>query len=390
MRVLHIIKTATGAAWVYQQVRVLRSLGVEIVVALPPSDSSTLAEYKRIGATVVELDLNPPVAAPWRTPSVLAACRTLVADVRPDLIHSHHVGTTLIVRRALGKAHRIPRIYQVAGPLHLEHGFFVNLDIKSAGPQDHWIAICQWIRRKYGELGVGAERIFLSYLGTDLRMFSQVRSGQLRRELGIASGAPLIGMVAYMYAPKWFLGQKRGLKGQEDFITAYNILRKDNAGLRGVIIGGPWAGARWYEKQLHELARRLCGDSLSFIGTRADIPTLYPDLDLAVVPSHSEGVAGAAVEPLLSGVPVVATNVGGLPDLVRDNETGWLVPPRNPEALARAISDALRDKAEAGRRTLQGQRLAQALFDVERTGREVAAIYEQILTRAGRERAVYV
>jgi glycosyltransferase involved in cell wall biosynthesis len=124
------------------------------------------------------------------------------------------------------------------------------------------------------------------------------------------------------------------------------------------------------------------------MGTRADVPALYPDLDLAVVPSHSESVGGA-VEPLLSGVPVVATNVGGLPDLVRENETGWQVPPRSPEALARAISDALRDKDEARRRTLPGQRLARHLFDVERTGREVAAIYEQILARTGRERALY-
>ncbi len=387
MKVLHIVKTATGAAWVYHQVRVLRSLGVEIVVALP-AHSSIAPEYRRIGATVVEVDLNPPVAAPWRASSILSACRTLVADARPDLIHSHHVGTTLVVRRALGKTHRIPRVYQVVGPLHLEHAFFARLDIKSAGPQDHWIATCQWIRRKYGELGVGAQRIFLSYAGTDLRAFSEVRTGLLRRELGIATDIPLIGMVAYMYAPKWFLGQTRGLKGHEDFIAAYNILRRNNPTLRGVIIGGPWGGARWYEKRLQKLARRLCGDSLCFMGTRADVPALYPDLDLAVVPSHSESVGGA-VEPLLSGVPVVATNVGGLPDLVRENETGWQVPPRSPEALARAISDALRDKDEARRRTLPGQRLARHLFDVERTGREVAAIYEQILARTGRERALY-
>ena len=65
---------------------------------------------------------------------------------------------------------------------------------------------------------------------------------------------------------------------------------------------------------------------------------IYPDLDLAVVASLSENVGYCVVEPLLSGVPVVATNVGGLPDLIEENKTGWLVPPRTPETLARAMA----------------------------------------------------
>ncbi len=105
---------------------------------------------------------------------------------------------------------------------------------------------------------------------------------------------------------------------------------------------------------------------------------LYPDLDLAVVASHSEN-CGGAVEPLLCGVPVVATNVGGLPDLIRDGETGWLVPPKNPEALARAMLEALQDKQEARRRTSKARSSSRKLFDVERTARGVAEIYDEIL-----------
>jgi glycosyltransferase involved in cell wall biosynthesis len=72
-----------------------------------------------------------------------------------------------------------------------------------------------------------------------------------------------------------------------------------------------------------------------------------------------------------------------LPDLIQENETGWLVPPRNPEALALAILDVLRDSEEARRRTLKGRERARNLFDVERTGREIAAIYEKVLARSG-------
>jgi glycosyltransferase involved in cell wall biosynthesis len=111
------------------------------------------------------------------------------------------------------------------------------------------------------------------------------------------------------------------------------------------------------------------------------VPAIYPDLDLAVVPSHSEN-CGGAVEPLLSGVPVVATNVGGLPDLIEDGKTGWLVPPHNPEVLARTMLDALQNREEARRRTAEGQELARCLFDVERIGREIAGVYEKVLTRS--------
>jgi len=378
VRVLHIVKTAVGATWVYEQVRVLTSLGVDVVVALPSADRGLGPAYRRAGAEVVAINLDFPARRPWQLPRVLAACRELVARVQPDLIHCHHVGTMLVVRLALGSGSKIPRIFQVPGPLHLESPAFASLDIRLAGPPDRWIATCEWTRRKYLEMGVPANRVFLSYAGTDIRQFAPGGTGKLRGELGLSSDVPLVGMVAYMYAPKWFLGQERGLKGHEDFFAALNLAREQMPDIRGVVIGGGWDGAAWYEDRLRYRGHAICDGSLMFLGTRRDVAALYPDLDLAVVASHSEN-CGGAVEPLLCGVPVVATNVGGLPDLIRDSETGWLVPAKNPEVLARAIVDALRDEGEARRRTIEGQKLARELFDVERTAREVAELYDEIL-----------
>jgi glycosyltransferase involved in cell wall biosynthesis len=133
-----------------------------------------------------------------------------------------------------------------------------------------------------------------------------------------------------------------------------------------------------YERRLHKLGAEVGNGWLTFLGTRRDIPAIYPDLDLAVVPSHSEN-CGGAIEPLLSCVPVVTTNVGGLPDLVQNGKTGWLVPPRNPKELAHAILEALQNPAEGRRRAKEGQSLAQSMFEVKTTGREVAAVYEKIL-----------
>lgn len=381
MKALHIVKTSVGATWVYQQIRVLRSLGFEIVVALPSANEGLAPHYRQTGATVVPVNLDFPAHHPERLRSTLAACRELVEECRPDIIHSHFVGTTIVMRLALGKDYQIPRVFQVPGPLHLEHGFFTWLDTRLGGPQDYWIATCQWTRQRYQALGIRSDRLFLSYVGTDLNLFNNTRAGRLRQELGISSNVPLVGMVAYMYAPKWFLGETRGLKGHEDFIAALRLVRQARPDVRGVIIGGAWSNATWYEKRLRELGAARCNGFLAFLGTRQDVPALYPDLDLAVVPSLSENLGGA-VEPLLGGVPVVATNVGGLPDLVVDGKTGWAVPARNPAALAHAILEALQDRDEAGRRTIEGQKMARGLFDAEKTAREVAAIYEKILARS--------
>jgi glycosyltransferase involved in cell wall biosynthesis len=378
VKALHIVKTSVGATWAYEQVRVLASLGIEVVVALPSADEGLGPAYRRAGAEVVAINLDLPARQPWQLPAVLAACRALVAKVQPDLIHCHHVGTMVVVRLALGGGSKIPRVFQVPGPLHLESPAFANLDMRLAGPPDRWIATCEWTRRKYLEMGVPANRVFLSYAGTNIRQFAPDRTGRLRAELGVSPEVPLVGMVAYMYAPKWFLGQERGLKGHEDFFAALNLARNERPDIRGVVIGGAWNGAAGYEDRLRYRGHAICDGSLTFLGTRPDVAALYPDLDLAVVPSHSEN-CGGAVEPLLCGVPVVATNVGGLPDLIRDGETGWLVPQKNPKALARAILDALEDKQEARRRAVEGQKLVRQLFDVERTARGVAEIYDEVL-----------
>src|ERR1700722_1725208 len=134
MKILHIVKTATGATWVYHQVRVLRSLGFEIVVALPSATAGLAPKYQEAGTTVIPINLDVPTRQPGQTPAVLKSCRAVVQSVRPDIIHTHHVGTTLVVRAALGKSSPIPRVFQVPGTLHLEHAFFARLDISLAGP----------------------------------------------------------------------------------------------------------------------------------------------------------------------------------------------------------------------------------------------------------------
>ncbi len=382
MKVLHLVKTARGAEWARRQVAVLVASGVEVVVALPGGAKGPEAgAWKRTGAALADADLDITARQPWKAAAAVQRCRALVDAVRPDLIHSHFVSTTVAARLALGRTHPIPRLFQVAGPLHLEHRAFRRLDLATAGPRDGWIATCRWTADAYRRFGVPAQRVWTSYYGTDLTSFASAPRGRFRGDLGVTPMTPLVGIVAYMYAPRAYLGQRVGIKGHEDFIEAMRRVRGLRRGVVGVVVGGPWAGGTRYAEQLRHLAGTACGTGIRFAGVRDDVPAVYRDLDVAVHPSLSEN-CGGAVESLAAACPTIATTVGGLPDVVVPGKTGWLIPPRDPDALAAAILGVLTDPLEARRRARAGQDHVQALFDVERTGREVLGIYHEVLDRA--------
>ena len=376
MRVLHLLKTSFGASWALRQIRELQSLGIDVHVALP-GNGPMVGRYAAVGATEHLIQTDFPLRTPWTFPVLAAKFHQLVDEVKPDVIHSHFVGTTLTMRLALGRNHTIPRVFQVPGPLHMEHSFYRRAEIASSGTVDYWIGSCQWTCIRYRQSGIDNSRIFLSYYGTDIEMLQRRPTGSLRKELGVDGQTKIIGMVAYMYAPKKYLGQRRGLKGHEDLIDAIAICQERNRNLLCVIVGGAWNNAMSYEKALHDFARQKCGNRVVFLGTRHDVPDLYADFNVVAHPSHSESVGGAA-ESLLLAVPTIATRVGGFPDIVRDGITGWLVPPKDPPMLAEAIMNALNCPLEAHKRAQTGQQLAREFFDVRRTGAEIADIYKTI------------
>ena len=358
----------------------LVKLGVEVHVVLPPG-GPLIPQYRAVGVVVHVFDLDFPITQPWRIPQVLNGFRRLVTGITPEILHSHFVGTTLSMRLALGKNHPIPRVFQVPGPLHLEHAFFRQSELLTAGSKDYWIGSCRWTCERYQKSGVPQDHIFLSYYGIDLQTFSaQKHPGKLRRELGVAAETQLVGMVAYMYAPKRYLGQTRGLKGHEDFIDALAICRQHLPKIKGVFIGGAWNNAITYEQRVRTYAQKKLDNSAIFLGTRNDVAELYPDLNVVVHPSLSENVGGAG-ESLLMAIPTIATNVGGLPDMVIPGKTGWLVPPRNPSRLAEAILQVLNDPVNAQKLAKAGQRWVSQLMDVKTNAREIFEIYQKIFQR---------
>jgi glycosyltransferase involved in cell wall biosynthesis len=361
--------------------RELARMGVDVHVAMP-TDGPRVPEYEAAGIKIHPLQTDLPVLRPQRAPALFGQVRELVRSVAPDIIHSHFVGTTLTMRLALGRGHPIPRIFQVPGPIHLEHPFFRRAEHATGGPPDYWIGTCKRTCDIYRGLGVPEERVFLSYYGTDMDRLRQYPKGKLRAELGVGEETLLVGMVAFLYAPKRYLGQTRGLKGHEDLIDALALALPREPRIMGVFIGGPWGRSHAYEQRVHQYARERLGDRAVFLGTRDDVPQLYPDLDVVAHPSHTENVGGAG-ESLLLAVPTIATDVGGFPDFVIDGQTGWLVPAKSPEPLSAAVLEALRDPDEARARARRGQEMARRLLDVKNTAVEVFQIYERILQTHG-------
>lgn len=340
MKILQLVKTSSAAGWAMQQMRMLVTEGYEVHVAMPVG-GTLMEEYKKYGIIIHPIDYSLK-----RLGRSIRSLRKIVDEVKPDIIHSHFYITTLIMRLGLRK-YKIPRAFQLPGPSHLYYSFLKRLEIVLAQKdRDYWIGSCQYSCDVYLKSGIDPKRVFLSYyvgLPKEIPMYNDEK--KLRRELGLPDSAVMIGMISYMYPPKWYVGQTRGIKGHEDFIEAIAIASKTNPNIYGLCIGGAWNGNVKYEKQVHDFARKLT-DHIIFCGTRNDVPQIYPELYCAVQPSHQENLGGAA-QAFLYNCPIIATNTGGLPDIVIDGVTGYLVPVKDPKALAEAILKMVADPQKA-------------------------------------------
>ena len=376
MKVLHLLKTSTGATWALRQLRELVKLGVEVHVALP--DGPLVKAYKDVGVHTHILQTAIYVKAPWKNIRLFSEFRQLVKDVEPDIIHSHFVATTLTMRLALGKNHPIKRIFHVPGPLHLEHKIFRSVELLTAGKADFWLASCLWTAQAYQRFGIEKKRIGLVYYGVDIGDFKTGLSANLHQELGLSPDTQIIGNVAYFYAPKKYLGQKRGLKGHEDLIDAIDLVSQTHKNVVGVFIGGPWAGCQQYMDDIIQYANSKQYGKYYFLGLRRDIQQLYGGFTLAVHPSHSENVGGA-VESLFCQCPTISSDVGGFPDLVKPGITGWLTPAKDPEKLAQVLITALEDEKNRNKLAKQGRELAQEMFDVRNNAKDVFYYYQKLI-----------
>ena len=274
---------------------------------------------------------------------------------------------------------KTPRLFQVPGPLHLESSITSFAERCTATKADYWAGACKKTCSIYTDKGIDPRRVHLAYYGVPHKEASQgVSKNILHSEFGIADDAVIVAMVSYFYKPKKFLGQKRGLKGHEDFIDAMKEVIPNHPNVVPVIIGNAWDGAQAYENRVKEYAQKALGDRVIFTGYRSDVYDIYPEVNVVVHPSHSENLGGAA-ESLMLAVPTISSDVGGFPDIVIPGETGCLVKAKNPEDLAEKIIWAIEHQDEMKDMAKKGQTLVNELLDLENTSKTIYNVYEKIL-----------
>lgn len=381
IKALHLINTSQGGRWASSLAGVLTREGVGVHVALPDAEGTAVGYWRASGAHVHRMDFR---LSPARVFDSVRQLRSLVAHVQPDLIHAHTLTTALLARLALRWHTSLPRIFHVPGPFHLEHGAFRIPEVGMATSQDYWIATSRAIRSHYIRAGVDPHRVFLSYAGTDNSAFNTQSSGWLRRQFGLSKQDFIVGNVNHVYSPVRFLiHQKTGVKCHEDLIDGISIAAEKDSSIRGVLIGGPWGSDTSYFERLQRYAAARSRGAVIMPGamSASDVARAIPDFDCAAHVPVSEN-CGGVVEPLLCGIPVIASRVGGLPEVIMDGLTGITVPPRDPATLAEAILYVRNHYPEALDRAQAGRTLAETMFTVKRTGLEVFSMYQKILGAA--------
>lgn len=250
--------------------------------------------------------------------------------------------------------------------------FFPNY-VRYLNQCDRIIADSEATARHCLAAGMDANKLQVIYECFEMERFANASPDDriaVRSELGISLNAVAIGLVG---------GILRN-KGHEDFLRAAAVVAREVPTTRFVIVGDDaLSDDPKFLPSLHELAVELGIDSqVIFTGFRTDVPQIIAALDIVAVPSWSEAFGRIAVEALATQRPVVATNVGGIPEIVQDGYTGLLCPPKQPPVLAVALLKLCRDpslREEMGRR---GPSVA-AHFDVHAHVEQFKRTYDSIL-----------
>ena len=210
------------------------------------------------------------------------------------------------------------------------------------------------------------------------------RASRLGEELGLPPDAPIVAM----------LSRLNELKGVDDFLHAAARVAVRVPDARFLLIGdgvemrnGAIVKSAYCEALEAAAARLGLADRLVLTGFRLDVPQLLAECAVSVLPSLSEGLSNTLLESMAAGVPVVATNVGGNPEVVQEGRTGFLVAAQNPEALADRICRVLEDRAMAARFGEAGRRRVAEQFSMERMLRDTERLYQDLLNRPKRNRA---
>jgi glycosyltransferase involved in cell wall biosynthesis len=363
VRVVEVLATGTNGGaqeHLYSLLtRIDRSRYDVSVVSLSPGSAVRKLQREGIAVTVID-DPDDAIA--------VGALAAHLALVRPDVIHNHMYRAELVGTRAaialgvLGL--RIPYIVSTVHSSRVRSAEDREQLRRLTPHMDQLIAVSRAMEQKIVEEGRALAPVRLIYNGVDLERYEhQEPCCTLRDEYGMEPGSQIVGVVARLEPEK----------GHPTLLEAWPRVLQKVPGAYLLVVG---EGTR--RAELEQLARDLrIAHRVVFTGRRDDVPAVTAALDVAVLPSYREAQGLTILEAMALSRPVVASNVGGIPEVIQDGATGLLVPPRDPEALAAAIVRILTDHPLADTLARAGHDLVHDRFCLELMVKEIEAIYDE-------------
>ena len=363
IRVVEIMATGTNGGaqeHVYNLVsRLDRDTYDVSLVSLSPGSGANKIERLGIPVTVID-EPDDAIAT-----GILAAH---LADVRPDVIHNHMyraevVGTKAAI--ALGEAgQRRPWILSTVHSSRVRSCEDQEQMRRLTPEMNHLIVVSNAIDRKVVAEGRGSAPRSLIYNGVDLDRYDhQEPCCTLREEYGMETDSQIVGVV----------GRLELEKGHPTLLEAWPMVLEAVPHAYLMIVG---EGSRL--DALQDIVRDLgLDDHVVFTGRRDDIPAVTAAFDVAVLPSYREAQGLTILEAMALSRPVVASNVGGIPEMIQDRINGLLVPPQDPPALASAIVRLLQDHPLADMLGRAGHDMTHDRFCVQIMVNAVQALYDE-------------
>ena len=377
--------------FVFEQLRSLSAMGISVYVISPVTwipvglrhikkwkkyqdipDKDIVGDIPVIHPRAIELPQGRLLAISGFSYHLacLKIVRFLMKEQRFDLIHAHTILPDGFAAILLGKQLNLPVICTIHGS---DINIYPNRNILNLWTTK-WalkkanvcIAVSQRLREKIIDYGGEDLSVEVVYNGADPSVFAPVPKREARRKLNI----PIDGDILL------YVGNLISVKGVDDLINVFDQVRKQRKQMRLYIVG---EGER--QNFLKEMVKnRGLGNNVVFVGRRphSEIPLWLSAANCLVMPSLSEGFPTLLPEAMMIGIPIVGTNVGGIPEILIDSVTGILVPPGDVEALVTGIN-RLADEGLAERLAYQARQIALSKFTWESNARRMLEIYQSLI-----------
>jgi glycosyltransferase involved in cell wall biosynthesis len=321
---------------------------------------------------------------PAKDKRVLQQLTDFIRERNYDIVHTHTAKAGVIGRIAAKRAgaakvvhtfhsfgwqdaHDFHTVLWRRSLAHLKRRFYIGLERYAAGLSDALVTVSELNKKEALELKVGpAEKFVTIYSGVDLGCFRDltVDRNSLIRSLELSPERPIVGMI----------GRLSTQKAPLDFVQAAKIVLDRRPDVQFILAGdGP----------LEALVAKAIGSEtrIRMLGFRNDVPELLSILDIFVLTSLWEGLGRALTEAMIMGVPVAATSVDGIPELVSHRSTGLLSPPGNPRAMGENILWLLDHPKEAQEMSRSARKRVVPAFSAERMIEDTDALYQRLLGR---------